>query len=133
MRILNLPTTSNSLLPPNFISVAKQCLHHPNTLYISTRSCSNLSAWDLLRRILDEKRFVQEFLPYDIVHWITDESRQEIPTSVPSKVDDIEKEVTGFRKRLEIDRSEGMIDDDGGWIRGWKKWEGEWIPRPIGV
>ena len=76
---------------------------------------------------------MQEHLPYDVVHWITDESRQGISTSVPSKIGDIENEVHEFRKQLEKGGAVEKADGDEGWLRGWKKWEGEWIPRPIGV
>jgi hypothetical protein len=100
---------------------------------ISPSYISDSRAWDLLRRILDEKGFVQEHLPYDVVSWITDESRQEISPSVPSKIDEIEQEVNAFRQRMEMDDSEENTNGEVGWTRGWKKWDGEWIPRPIGV
>jgi hypothetical protein len=92
---------------------------------------TNNSAWDLLEHILDEKGFVQAHLPHDIVRWITEESRQEHEISIPAKVDEIEKEVDVFKQRLQTD---GQVNGDSGeWRRGWKQWEGEWVPRPIGV
>lgn len=94
---------------------------------------SNSRAWDLLRRILDEKPFVQSHLPFDLVNWITDESRQEMSTTVPLKVEEIEKEVHDFRQRFESDDLNKINGDFEMCRIRWKKWEGEWIPRPIGV
>ena len=94
---------------------------------------SNLRAWELLRRILEEKPFVQAYLPFDLVNWIIDESRQDTQSIVPSKVDELEKEVHEFRQRLESDNINKQNADSEVWTKGWKKWEGEWIPRPIGV
>ena len=93
----------------------------------------NLRAWELLRRILEEKPFVQAQLPFDLVNWIINESRQDTQSKVPSKVDEIEKEVHEFRQRLESDNINKENSESEIWTKGWKKWEGEWIPRPIGV
>jgi hypothetical protein len=76
---------------------------------------------------------VQSQLPFDLVKWISDESRQEIQIRVPSKVDDIEREVHDFRRCLELEDIKTTNNNSEMWIKGWKKWEGEWIPRPIGV
>jgi hypothetical protein len=99
----------------------------------SSSSFSNLRAWDLLRRVLDEKPYVQSHLPFDIVNWVTDESRREISTTLPSNVDEIELEVQKFRKRLESEDLSKIGGQSDTWTMGWKKWEGEWTPRPIGV
>jgi ribosome-associated translation inhibitor RaiA len=82
--------------------------------------------------MLDEKGFIQAHLPFDLVSWITDESRQDIQTTVSSRVEEIEKEVEKFKQQLH-DELDNNGDDSKTWIRGWKKWEGEWIPRPIGL
>jgi hypothetical protein len=34
---------------------------------------------------------------------------------------------------MEMDDSEENTNGEVGWSRGWKKWDGEWMPRPIGV
>ena len=36
-----------------------------------------------------------------------------------------------FRQQLEKGSAVEKADGDKGWIEVWKKWEGEWIPRPI--
>jgi hypothetical protein len=53
--------------------------------------------------------------------------------AVISNIDEIEQEVKGFHKRVEECRAEGSLKGQVEWIKGWKKWEGEWIPRPIGL
>lgn len=82
--------------------------------------------------MLDEKGFVQAHLPFDLVNWITAESRQDIQMTVSPNVEDIEKEVEGFRQQLQ-DELDNTNNDTKAWVRGWKKWEGEWTPRPIGL
>ena len=133
MHLLCQPKGAKSSAGPDFVSVAKQCIHHPNTLYHPHSAFFDSRAWDLLRRILAEKGFVQEKFPYEIISWITEDSRQEITTSIPSKVEEIENQVVEFRQRLEMDGAEENVNGEVGWTKGWKKWEGEWIPRPIGV
>jgi hypothetical protein len=82
--------------------------------------------------MLDEKGLMQAHFPLDLVNWITDESRQDIQTIVSSTAEDIEKEVDGFRQQLQ-DELDNTNDDTKTWIRGWGKWEGEWVPMPIGL
>jgi hypothetical protein len=83
---------------------------------------------------LDEKGYVQAHLPHDVVTWITEDSRQEmkeITTTI--KVDEVEKEVEGFKRRLTSDDLPIAEPTATEWHRGWKKWDGEWTPRPIGL
>ena len=87
----------------------------------------------LLRRLLDEKPYVQSELPYDIVNWITDESRQEANGTVPTTIDEIEEEISKFKLRLQEQEHNQKSAESHVSIRGWKKWEGDWSPRPIGV
>jgi len=96
-------------------------------------SFSNFSAWILLRRILDEKSYLQPELPYDIVNWITNESRQEANGTVPKTIDEIENEIRKFKSRLEEQENNQKSTESRVSIRGWKKWDGDWSPRPIGV
>ena len=76
---------------------------------------------------------MQAHLPFELVTWITDESRQDTQSTVSSKVDEMEREVRGFRQRLESDGVNKQNVESGIWVKGWKKWEGEWIPKPIGA
>ena len=93
----------------------------------------DISAWDLLQRILDEKGYVHAHLPHDIVSWVTDESRQDSKPNAPAKIDEIEKEVNSFKQRLHME-SHVVSGGSGGWKQGWKRWDdGEWVPRPIGL
>ena len=103
--------------------------------YPVTPTCniSNLRAWELLRRILEEKPYIQAQLPFDLVNWIIDDSRQDTQSKIPSNVDELEKEVREFSQRLELDNADKGNGESATWTRGWKKWEGEWIPRSIGV
>jgi|SRR5277367_2011570 hypothetical protein len=132
MHFLKHTTLPNPSIQSDFVSVAKQCVHHPNTLYRLIRAFSDYRAWDLLRRILDEKGFVQEHLPHEVVSWITEESRQEVSATITSNIDEIEQEVNEFHQRMEHGQTKGSLKGEVEWTKGWKKWEGEWIPRPIG-
>ena len=136
IHLLSVQTTRNASSPtlPDFVGVAKQCVPHPNTLCkLSLPTVSNVRAWDLLRRILDEKGFVQAHLPFEIVNWITNESREDTKTAIPNKVDEIEKEVHEFMMQLETGETRKESPASKQQIRGWRMWEGDWTPKPIGV
>ena len=76
---------------------------------------------------------MQAHLPFDIVSWITEESRQGARIEVPSNADEIEKEINEFRERLEKNSSTKPSKDCAQWTRGWKKWDGEWPTKPLGA
>jgi len=50
---------------------------------------------------------------------------------MPLSIDEIEDEVGQYKLRFEEVESRGAKDPEI-WIHGWKKWGGEWTPRPIG-
>jgi len=128
------PNDTSKLLDATQLRQCRKAMHIPSkyTVYI-TSYYSDYRAWDLLRQILDEKGFIQEHLPYNVVSWITEESLQEIPAASTSNIDEIEQEVNGFHRRMEQGRAQGGVKREIEWTRGWSKWEGEWTPRPIGL
>jgi len=68
------------------------------------------------------------------VSWISDESRQDSPMSrIPANVHQIENEVNLFNERLELETEGYVVNGEKEWIRGWRRWDGEWMSRPVGV
>jgi hypothetical protein len=96
-------------------------------------SISNHRAWKLLERIVEEKPWVQSHIPFSILSFVINASHQDTRTTVPSRVEEIEKEVHDFRQQLELDNRDKENRDIEIWTAEWKKWEGEWDARPIGV
>jgi len=100
------------------------------------KNATNSRAWDLLTQILDEKPYVQSELPYEIANWVTVESRrEEADGTLPSSIDQIEAELEEMKKRF-VTATEGKSVESGDtemWMHGWKRYQGDWIPRPIGI
>jgi hypothetical protein len=69
----------------------------------------------------------------DVVAWVADDSR-ETGSGTAMKIDLVEKEVLEFKNRMELD-GEGAVnwEKEPERTSGWRKWQGEWTPRPIGV
>jgi late competence protein required for DNA uptake (superfamily II DNA/RNA helicase) len=97
---------------------------------------ANLSAWELLRGILETKPHVRNELPHEIANWIDDESRHGKSDFVqPSNIEQIEAEVEELKRQfLAIEEQKSVVNGDREkWIHGWRIYEGDWTPRPIGI
>jgi hypothetical protein len=94
---------------------------------------TNSRAWDLLRRILEEKPWIKNHLSFDLVDWVTDGSRQVVRVDRKIDIDMVEKEVLEFKTRMELDDQEVELEAETWQALGWTKWKREWTPRPIGV
>jgi hypothetical protein len=87
-------------------------------------------AWDLLRRIFVEKPEIKGEFRSDIISWVMDDSKT-ASSGATMEIDIVEKEVLEFKNRMEVDGAKAANGDEPN--SGWKKWQGEWTPRPIGV
>jgi len=95
---------------------------------------ANFRAWDLLRQILDDKPWIRNNFSFDLVNWVTDESRQRVSADSKMDIEEVEKEVLAFKDRMELEEGKEVNGElDSGPVSGWRRWKGEWTPRPIGV
>lgn len=92
---------------------------------------SNIRAWDLLKRILNENPKIGSQLPPALVNSITMES-DGTGMIIPSGIEEIEKDMDALRQRLKDNEKEEAREDTEMWIRGWRKCEGTWSNQPIG-
>jgi len=113
--------------PDDVCLILRHCLNHIS-------DTANFRAWDLLRQILDDKPWIRNNFSCDIVSWVTDESRQGIFADSKMEIDEVEKEVLAFKDRMELEEGKDINGEpELVPISGWRKWKGEWTPRPIGV
>jgi hypothetical protein len=93
---------------------------------------ANSRAWSLLPHIIPD---AQTSLPQEMVSWAMEESAARDPSekSIPSDAERLIQEVNEFKMRFEKEVGNSSTRDTQSWTRGWKKWEGEWTPSPIGI
>lgn len=119
-------------LQPDFSVVTKQCIHHPNTLYIYCGPISNISAWELLKKIFDESAEIRSHFPPTLVNSIMKDS-DEMGAIIPSKIEEIEKDMEALRHRLQETQKKDTNEDTEMWVRGWNKSDSTWTAQPMGV
>ena len=113
--------------PDDVCLILRHCLNHIS-------DTANFRAWDLLRRILDDKPWIRNNFSSDIVNWVMDESRQGVSAYSNMEIDEVEKEVLAFKDRMESERGKDVNGEPELVLTsGWRKWKGEWTPRPMGV
>lgn len=78
-----------------------------------------------------DKPWIKSEFSFEVVDWVTDESRQGVNGDGRMDIDLVEKEVLDFKTRLEVGGDKGV--EESIQTSAWRKWEGEWTPRPIGV
>ena len=88
-------------MPNDAFTIQILCTPSPNL--------SNISAWDLLKRILDENIEVRPKFPHALISSIvTDPTEKD--TTVPSRIEEIEKDMDVFRNMQMTQRFIGIKD-----------------------
>jgi hypothetical protein len=108
-------------------------MHTPSKYTVPlSPTLSNISAWDLLKRILDENLQIREKFPHAVINSIITDT-MEISITAPSRIEEIEKDMEDLRRRGQVVE---RMEDTGNtemWIRGWRKCGTAWAPQPMGV
>lgn len=71
-------------------------------------------------------------LPNQVVKWITDETGQEKKKTAPSAIEEIETEIEQLKSHT-IVTNDTSNESSEIWLNGWKKYQGNWTPQPMGT
>jgi len=62
---------------------------------------------------------------------VTDPTEKD--TTVPSRIEEIEKDMDDLRRRVQDAERKEVSGDTEMWIRGWRKCDSTWTAQPMGV
>jgi hypothetical protein len=82
--------------------------------------------------LVEEPEIKGEFRS-DVISWVMGDTMDRENSGTTMEIDIVEKEVLEFKNRMDVDGAKRAANWENGPTPGWRKWQGEWTPRPIGV